>query len=191
MKKIVICLSGASGSIYAKELIEYFCLQNDVEIYCVASEKALLIFKEEIGEDFLVFTKKLSKKISVFDERNFNSPIASGSFKFDAIAIVPCSMKTLGKIANGIASNLICRASDVALKERRRLVIVPRETPLALTHLKNMCSIVEAGGIILPPCPAFYNKEKTLEDAIKFIVARIVMCMGFEQRLIPEWPSND
>ena len=132
-------------------------------------------------------TAEKIENISFFDESDFSAPPASGSFFFDAMAVIPCSMKTLGKIANSIADNLVVRAAEVALKERRTLVVVPRETPLALTHLRNMCSLSEAGASILPACPAFYQKPKSVADIADFIAARAAMAMGFKQNIFKEW----
>jgi len=195
-KRIVIAVTGASGIIYAQRLLSQL-LNYDVEIYCIVSNAAKEILKAEIigAPDIkqalrkIVENQNISKidKIKFFDEDNFFAPCASGSFNFDAMAIVPCSMKTLGKIANSIADNLIVRAAEVALKERRRLVVVPRETPLALTQLRNMCALAEAGAIVMGASPAFYTNPQSIEDLADFIVARILSCMGFKQKILKEW----
>ena len=123
----------------------------------------------------------------IYQEDDFSAPMASGSFKFDAMVVVPCSMKTLGKIANSIADNLIVRAAEVALKERRKLVIVPRESPMAMTQIQNMLTLSQAGAIVLPASPAFYYKPKTIEDMVTFIATRILISLEIEQTFLKEW----
>ena len=188
-KVVAVAISGASGMPYARRLLEILA-KNDFEIHAVASDASLPIFESETGISFADFKADFLKrfgKVKFYGESDFSAPIASGSFKFDAMSICPCSMKTLGLIANGCGSNLITRAADVALKERRRLVIVARETPLALTHLKNMCAATEAGAIVLPACPAFYGKADSVEDLVNFVAARTLAAMGFEQSEISPW----
>ena len=123
----------------------------------------------------------------IYNEDDFFAPMASGSFYFDCAVVVPCSMKTLGKIANSIADNLIVRAAEVALKERRKLIVVPRESPLATTQIRNMLTLSQAGAIILPASPAFYHKPKTIDNLIDFVVARILSAIGLNQELVKEW----
>lgn len=174
---------------YAKRLLEILA-ESQKQLYIVASTAAIPIFEAEIGVSFKKFSDDFSKKYKsakFYSEDDFSAPIASGSFRFDAMAICPCSMKTLGLIANGCGGNLITRAADVALKERRRLVLVARETPLALTHLRNMCAVTEAGGIILPACPAFYEKSESVAQLVNFVAARTVSAMGFAQNEIAQW----
>lgn len=190
-KRIVLGISGASGMPYAKKLAEFFA-KSGAQIFCVASADAKPIFEKETGVSFESFAGDISQNfanVKFFDNGDFNSPIASGSFNFDAMAICPCSMKTLGKLANSIADNLLVRAAEVALKERRKLIIVPRETPLALTQLRNMCALSEAGAIILPAAPAFYQKPESIGDLVDFIVARTISAMGFKQNILKEWGS--
>jgi 4-hydroxy-3-polyprenylbenzoate decarboxylase len=188
-KRIVIGISGASGLPYAKRLLEYFA-QDGASVYCVATRQAKEIFNDECGFPFDDYSAEILKKhsnVKFFDNGDFYAPIASGSFRFDAMAVCPCSMKTLGQLANSIADNLLLRAAEVALKERRRIVVVARETPLALTHLRNMCTLSEAGAIVFPACPAFYFKTKEVSDIVDFIAARTISAMGFRQNIIPEW----
>ena len=118
---------------------------------------------------------------------DFGEPPASGSFNFGAMAVLPCSMNTLGKIANSAADNLLVRAAEVALKERRRLVVCPRETPLALSHIENMRSLFLAGAVVMPACPAFYGKPESVLDLADFIAARAAAAMGFETKTVKEW----
>ena len=195
-KRAVVAVTGASGIIYALRLLKVL-MDNNAEIFCIATNSAKEILPCETGGAKDIYgalsrecPKEYAEKIeniSFFDESDFSAPPASGSFFFDAMAVIPCSMKTLGKIANSIADNLVVRAAEVALKERRTLVVVPRETPLALTHLRNMCSLSEAGASILPACPAFYQKPKSVADIADFIAARAAMAMGFKQNIFKEW----
>ncbi len=195
MKRMVLGISGASGSAYALSLAGHL-LKAGHEVHCVETAAARLIMKDELGAEGILEALSKDKSISlenlkVHDNANFYAPLASGSFRFDAMAVCPCSMKTLGKLAGGIADNLLCRAAEVALKERRRLVIVPRETPLALTHLRNMATLVEAGAVMLPACPAFYQKKaQSVEDMVDFISARALAAMGAEHQLLEEWGTK-
>jgi 4-hydroxy-3-polyprenylbenzoate decarboxylase len=126
-------------------------------------------------------------QIAYFDESNMYAPIASGSVKVDAMVVIPCSMKTLASIANGFASNLIERAADVTLKEKRKLIIVPRETPLSAIHLRNMLALAELGCHIIPAMPAFYHHPKRISDMVDFIAGRVLDSMGIENDLSPRW----
>lgn len=187
--RIALGICGASGMIYAEALVSMFA-RSGAELSVCASRAAKPVFGSETGTSFESFAASVSARhpnARFYADDDFSAPIASGSYMFDAMAVCPCSMKTLGLIANGIAQNLICRAADVALKERRRLVLVPRETPLALSHLRNMCAVAEAGGVVLPACPAFYGGEKTVSDIANFIAARTVSAMGFKQDSLAEW----
>lgn len=126
----------------------------------------------------------------VYDEKDITASIGSGSFVTEGMAIVPCSMHTLAGIAHGISDNLVLRAADVCLKERRKLVLVPRETPLSLVHLRNMTAAAEAGAIILPAMPAFYYRPKKIEDLVNFIVGRVLDNFGIEHTLFPRWAGS-
>ncbi len=188
-KKIAVGICGASGMPYARRLMEVLA-ESGASVYASASSEAKPIFKSELGIDFQDFANALSQKfpsVKFFDDFDFSAPIASGSFYFDAMAICPCSMKTLSRIATATGDNLICRAADVALKERRKLVLVARETPLSLIHLRNMVSVTEAGAVVLPACPAFYFKENTVKELVDFVVARTLSAMGIKQNLTAQW----
>ncbi len=195
-KRVIVAITGASGTIIGIHLLKIL-LRENVDIFCIVSTCAKKIIADEIenATDVISALKIVSNNcnlenidnIKLLEQNDFYAPPASGSFYFDAMAIVPCSMNSLGKLANSIADNLIIRSADVALKERRRLVICPRETPLALTHLQNMCKLSQAGAIIQPPLPAFYAKPKTVDDIAEFIAARIAQSMGFRTNLIKEW----
>ncbi|MDD4148618.1 MAG: UbiX family flavin prenyltransferase [Bacteroidales bacterium] len=171
-KHIVISITGASGSIYAKLLLEYLNnlpIKQKPEISVILSETGKKVADYELGNSF---SSIISNKI--YNINDFNAPFASGSSVADAMVVVPCSMGTLGRIAHGTSDNLICRAADVILKEKKKLILVTRETPLNLIHIKNMEIICLAGGIILPANPSFYLKPQSIEDVCMTIVNRIV-----------------
>lgn len=178
-KKIVIGVTGASGAIYAKKLMERLYMLNDQIASCgvVFSKAAREVWSYELqGEDFSNIPFK------IFEPDNFFAPFASGSAGYDTMIICPCSMGCLGRIANGISGDLISRAADVILKERGKLVLVSRESPLNLIHIRNMEIITQAGGIILPASPSFYASVQTLDDAINTVVERILMVAGFQTK---------
>ena len=183
--KIIVCITGASGVIYAKRLLEV--LRDKAEVSLVISNSAKRIIKEELNIDW----KDLKKLASNYNNNDdIFSPIASGSNKFDAVIVVPCSMKTLSAIANGYSSNLIVRVCDIALKERRRLIIMPREMPLNSIHLENMLKLSNLGAIIMPPIPAFYHKPKTVDDIVDFVVGRVLDLLGIENNLYKRWRDS-
>lgn len=195
--KLVLGLAGASGSIYAARLIRAL-METEGETYITASPASLRIFSEEYEtevkstEDVLSYisSKWNPKQIHKFHIRNFfdiGSDIASGSNSWDAMVVVPCSMKTVASLTAGLTENLIERAADVSLKERRRLIIVPRETPFNRIHLRNLLSLDEAGAIILPASPGFYQMPKTLDDLGDFIAGRIFNLLGVPHSLFPKW----
>lgn len=195
--KLVVGLAGASGSIYAARFLRAL-YEVEGESYLTASPAAIRIFSEEYetkvesAEDILSFveTKWKVKPKHKFHVRNFfdiGSDIASGSNRWDAMVVVPCSMKTVASLSHGLTENLIERAADVSLKERRRLIVVPRETPYNRIHLKNLLALDEAGAIILPASPGFYQIPKTLDDLGDFIAGRIFNLLGIEQTLYPKW----
>ena len=176
-RKIVVAVTGASGAIYAKVLFKKLLEIKDQldEIAVVFSTNAHEIWKYELNEDFKpVFPFRLYRK------DDFYAPFASGSSTFDTLIVSPCSMGTLGRIAHGISDDLITRAADVMLKERRKLILVPRETPFSLIHIENMKTITLAGGIICPAIPSFYSKPETLEQVVETVVERILNLAGFD-----------
>ncbi len=173
--KIIIAVTGASGSIYAKSLIDKLtALTHQVqEIALVFSDNAKEVWKLELGnEDFKNYTFK------TYSKNDFMAPFASGSAKFNTMIICPCSMGTMARIAQGISNDLITRAADVILKERRKLILVTRDTPLSLIHINNMKTITESGGIICPASPSFYSQPKTFEDLAATITDRIIDLVG-------------
>lgn len=175
-KKIVIAITGASGAIYAKILLNKLALlQNQIEeIGIIMSDNAKDVWQFELGDSSYDNTGFI-----FYNKKNFMAPFASGSAKYDTMIIIPCSMGTLGRIANGLSDDLTTRAADVILKERRKLILVARETPLNLIHINNMKTITEAGGIICPAVPSFYNKPKTIEDVAETVVNRVLDLAGF------------
>ncbi len=176
-KKIVIAVTGASGSIYAKLLLDKLQeLKNQInEIAIVMSDNAKEVWRLELDNE-----KYNDYPCKIYAKNDFMAPFASGSAKFDTMVIVPCSMGTLGRIAAGISDDLITRAADVVLKERRKLILVARDTPFNLIHIRNMAAITEAGGIICPAIPSFYSKPKTIEDLTMTVVNRVIDLIGLE-----------
>jgi len=189
VKNIVIGITGASGSIYAIRLIEEL-LKNNINIYVICTETGRKVVKFETGiniDEWIGSLNKTFNTIHLEDINNLFSSVASGSFKFDSMLILPCSMGTLAEISNGLAKNLLCRAADVALKEHRRLIIVPRETPFNAIHLENMLKLSRLGVTILPAMPAFYHKPETIEDLINFVVGKILDSLSIENTLFTKW----
>ena len=182
--EVVIGISGASGVGYGIRLLQV--LQGSV-IHLILTESARKIIKVETD-----FSPEDVEDLAdyVYAEDDFTAPIASGSYRFDAMVIIPCSMKTLAGVACGLSDNLIGRSAEICLKDRKRLVIVPRETPLSLIQLKNMVSVTEAGAIVLPACPAFYSRPQGLEDLIDVLVGRVLDLIGVENNLYPRWKGN-
>ena len=177
MKKIVVAVTGASGSIYAKLLTEKLLLLRDQieEISMILTENAKEVWRTELDNDDY---NKLPVKL--FTLQDFHAPFASGSGQYDTMIIVPCSMGTLGRIAAGTSGDLIARAADVVLKERRKLICVARETPYSLIHIKNMETITMAGGIICPATPSFYSKPATIEEVANTVVDRVIDLAGLK-----------
>ena len=169
--KIILAITGASGSIYARNLIEKFkSLNNQIdEVAVIFSDNAIDIWKHELGD--LPFFEKPFK---VYDNKSYFAPFASGSSNYNIMIICPCSMGMLGRIATGVSSDLVSRAADVMLKEKKRLIIVPRETPYNLIHINNMQILTQAGAIICPATPSFYNHPQTIDDLANTVVDRII-----------------
>lgn len=182
--KIVIGIGGSSGSIYAKQLIEKLASLQIKDVALVMSSNARINWEIEIGA---LDEKSLPYKC--YDNKDFFAPFASGSALYEIMVICPCSMGLLGRIAHGISDDLITRAADVMLKERRKLIIVPRESPLNIIHLKNMTALTEAGAIICPAMPSFYSRPATIEDLVDTVVHRIIDLMQIENNTY-RWGSN-
>ncbi|MGB4959733.1 MAG: UbiX family flavin prenyltransferase [Saprospiraceae bacterium] len=175
-KKIVLALGGSSVSIYALRLLNKLAfMKENLEVGVVMSENAILNWEIEIG-----LFNKTDWPFQFYTKRDFNAPFASGSAQYKTMIICPCSMGLLGRIAAGVSDDLITRAADVILKERRKLIMVPRETPYSLIHLRNMVTITEAGGIICPATPSFYSRPQTIEDMADTVVDRILDLAGLD-----------
>lgn len=184
--KIVVAITGASGSIYANVLFKRLEQLKDQieEVAVVMSDNAKDVWQHELGNtDF----EKLTYKI--YDRKNFYAPFASGSAKFNTMIVCPCSMGTLARIANGISDELISRAADVILKERRKLILITRDTPISLIHINNMKAVTEAGGIICPASPSFYSLPKTFEELALTVVDRALDLAGFDLQTF-RWGQN-
>ena len=184
-KKIALGITGASGAVYADVLMKKLATRNDVDIAFVMSDNAIDVWKYELdNENFNTYGFKM------FTINDYFAPFASGSSRYEALVICPCSMGTIGRIANGVSDNLITRAADVMLKERRKLICVARDTPYNLIHLNNMKIITEAGGIICPASPSFYSKPQTFEELASTVVDRIIGLLGLPIDTF-RWSENE
>ncbi len=175
--KIAVAITGASGSIYAKLLIEKLLTLKDQweELSLVMSNNAKEVWHTELGnEDYKNYP------VRYFDKHDFSAPFASGSAKYNIMIVAPCSMGTLGRIAGGISDDLVTRAADVILKERRKLILMVRDTPYNLIHIRNMETVTLAGGIICPATPSFYNKPQTIEAVAITVIDRVLDIAGFQ-----------
>ncbi|MBS1728641.1 MAG: UbiX family flavin prenyltransferase [Armatimonadetes bacterium] len=194
--RLVVAVTGASGAIYARRLLIH-ATKHYQEIFLCLSTQAIQVAETELGvtldrKNFqtLEWLGAEYPQIRLLDEKNFFTPPASGSFRHDGMVIVPCSMGTAGRIANGISNDLVTRAADVCLKEGRKLILVPREMPWNLIHLRNMTQLAEAGATILPACPAWYTSPTSLEELADTVVARILQNLGIEQKIQGEWMAE-
>jgi len=176
-RKIVVAITGASGAIYAQLLLQKLQqLSTQIaEVAVVMSDNARQVWEFELDN-----TDYNQLPFKFYAKNDFMAPFASGSARFDTMVIIPCSMGTLGRIAAGTSDDLICRAADVILKERRKLVLVARDMPLNLIHIRNMATVTEAGGIICPAVPSYYSKPKTIEDLAMTVVNRVIDLIGLE-----------
>ncbi len=181
--KFVVGISGASGAIYAKRVLDFLKTTPHV-VHLTASENALEIGKSEVGVDYREYGYPF------YSHRDFTAPFASGSAKYDAMAVIPCSMGTLGRIAHGYSDDLLARAADVFFKERRKVILVPRETPFSLIHIENMKLVTLAGATVIPAIPSFYTKPRTIEDAVDTVIARVLDHLGVDNHLRPRWQEE-
>jgi 4-hydroxy-3-polyprenylbenzoate decarboxylase len=188
-RDFVVAMTGASGAPYAIKLLRTL-LEGGHRVHLTISPSGSQVLREELGvnvslkafrADSLGITE--AERLIYHHHEDFSSGIASGSFLTGGMVVSPCSMSTLGAIAHGISTNLVTRAADVHLKERRKLILVPRETPLNLIHLENMASVTRAGAVVLPAMPGWYHQPKTLDDLVDFVVARICDVLGVSHRL--------
>ena len=197
---VAIAITGASGALYATRTLAAL-LTRGVHVELVISDYGRRLLRDELGDQATVenLMPYLAARfgggvaggtIAVHSNRDLGATIASGSHGCSGMAIVPCSMKTLAGVAHGLSRSLVERAADVMLKERRRLVIVPRETPMSLPQLRNMVLCAEAGAMILPAMPAFYQQPKTLDDLADFMAGKILSALGFDHDLYPGWTGR-
>jgi 4-hydroxy-3-polyprenylbenzoate decarboxylase len=209
MKRYILAITGASGSIFGVRLLEE--LLKTAEVHLVISSNTFPILHDETGLDWAVNRKSAefgvksleskkiqelirkqfrTKRLFFYEDKQMEAPVASGSFKTNGMLIVPCTMKTLSGIANGYANNLIERAADVTLKEGRSLLLSPREMPFSAIHLENMLKLARLGVKIAPPVPAFYHKPKDMDELIGFIVGKILDSFGIEHELFKRWGTK-
>ena len=183
-KRIIVAISGASGAVYGVRLLQVLGALDHVQTHLTVSAAGLLNLHHELN-----MSRAQVEALAhvVHPVHDVGAAIASGSFQCDGMVVAPCSMRTLAAVAHGLSDNLMTRAADVMLKERRRLILMVRETPLNLAHLRNMTSVTEMGGIIFPPLPSFYHRPQTLADMIDHTVSRVVDLLGLPQTLAPRW----
>jgi len=179
--RIVIAITGASGALYAQRLLDNLDARAH-EVHVVLSNYAHAVLAEELPGGLRLPAGAVQHGL-----KSMNVPFASGSNPFDAMVVIPCSMGTLGRIAHGTSDDVLLRAADVMLKERKRLILVPRETPLNLVHLKNLELLLLAGATILPANPSFYTRPQTVEQVVDTVVARVLDHLGLPQQLAPRW----
>ncbi len=196
-KTVAVAFTGASGMPYGLRLVE--CLiASGARVWLVYSQAAQIVAKQETDVVLSAQPREAQRmlearfaaaplQLSVYGREDWNAPFASGSNPPDAYVICPCSMGTLAKVAAGTADDLVCRAADVTLKEGRKLILVPRETPLSAIHLENMLRLSRAGAVILPPSPGFYHRPQSVAEVVDFVVARILDQLGVAHQLMPRW----
>ena len=180
-RRIIVAISGASGAVYGARLLQVLQGQSGIETHLVVSDAGWRNLQHELDMN------RPAVEALAHHVANVGAAIASGSFQCHAMVVAPCSMRTLAAIAHGLADNLLTRAADVALKERRRLVLMVRESPLHLTHLRNMVAVTEMGGIICPPLPAFYLRPQTVGEVVDYSVARVLDLIDVPHNLAPRW----
>jgi 4-hydroxy-3-polyprenylbenzoate decarboxylase len=199
-KTVAVAFTGASGMPYGLRLVE--CLLGaGVRVWLLYSQAAQIVAKQELDLVLPAQPREAQRllaarfgaqegRLTVFGRDDWNAPLASGSNPPDAYVICPCTMGTLAKVAAGVADDLVCRAADVALKEGRKLIVVPRETPLSQIHLENMLRLARAGAVILPPNPGFYQRPQSVAEVVDFVVARILDRLDVPHRLVPRWGDD-
>ena len=181
--KIVVAITGASGAIYAKQLLD-FLKHTEHQIDIAYSDNARIVWNDELGGKFEDYG------YPTYSKKNFKAPFASGSAKYDQMVIIPCSMGTMGRIAHGISDDLITRAADVFLKEKRKLILVPRDTPFNLIHVENMKLLMLAGASIIPAIPSFYSKPKSIDEVVNTVVSRVLDQMGIDNDLMKPYEGK-
>ncbi|MDP3744343.1 MAG: UbiX family flavin prenyltransferase [Methylotenera sp.] len=183
-KRLIVAITGASGASYGVRLLQVLSEMPNIETHLVISDSGLLNLQQELNMNRMQLEELADVTHNVND---VGGSIASGSFQSDGMVMAPCSMRTLAAVAHGLSDNLITRAADVMLKERRRLILMVRETPFNLAHLRNMTSVTEMGGIIYPPLPCFYHRPQTIADIIDHTVSRVIDLLGVPNELAPRW----
>lgn len=192
MKKYIVGITGASGSIYAYSLISTL-LKLNFEVFIIATKPAIEVMSFELEmpfEEILKDFSKISNNYHIESIDNYFSKIASGSHKTNGMVITPCTMGTIGRISNGSSDNLLIRTADVCLKEKRPLVITPRESPLNCIHLENMLKLSQSGAVIMPISPSFYHKPKSIQDIVDYQIGRILDLLGIDYDIIQRWEGN-
>ena len=185
--KIVVAMTGASGAIYTQRLLDNLDPRKH-EIHLISTKHAREVGQLELPKGEL----KIAPSVIQYDENgSMFVPFVSGSAKLDAMVVIPASMGTIGRVANGVSDSTIARAADVFLKERRKLILVPREAPYNLIHLRNMAALTEAGATIIPASPSFYTKPKTITELVDTVIARVLDHLGIEHQLVKRWRSNE
>ena len=182
--RILVAITGASGSLYAQRLLDNLDPQAH-EVHVVLSRYARTVMATELAGGL-----RLPEGAKTHALKSMNAPFASGSNAFDAMVVIPCSMGTLGRIAHGYAEDLLLRAADVMLKERRKLILVPRETPLSLVHVRNFELLLLAGATLIPASPSFYTRPKTVGQVVDTVIARVLDHLGIPQRLVQRWQEE-
>ena len=183
-RRLIVAITGATGAVYGVRLLQQLAATPGVETHLVVTDAAALTLHQEMDmqrRDVEAMAHVVHKN------RDIGASIASGSFQSDGMVVAPCSMKTLASVAHGLSDNLVARAADVVLKERRRLVMMVRETPFNLAHLRNMTAVTEMGGIVFPPLPSFYHKPASIEEMVDHTVGRVIDLFGLEHGLAPRW----
>lgn len=193
---LVVAMTGASGSPYALKLLRTLCRAGRT-VHLTVSPSAVQVLRQETGISLSLdhfdpapLGELAPGRLVYHHYQDFSAGIASGSVLTGGMVVIPCSMSTLGAIAHGVTPNLITRAADVHLKERRKLILVPRETPLSLVHIENMARVTRAGAVVLPAMPGWYHRPQTIDDLIDFIVGRVCDQLGIENRMIERWGSE-
>ncbi len=182
--RLIVAITGATGAVYGVRLLRVLQANPDIETHLMISDAGVLNLHQELD-----LGRKEVEALAdvVHNVRDIGASIASGSFQSEGMVVAPCSMKTLASVAHGLSDNLISRAADVVLKERRRLVLMVRETPFNLAHLRNMTAVTEMGGIIFPPLPGFYQRPKTIDDMVDHTVGRVLDLFAIPHALTPRW----
>jgi 4-hydroxy-3-polyprenylbenzoate decarboxylase len=182
--RILVGITGASGSLYARLLVEKLLTYSEIEVSVIVTDNGLAVMHHEDRTDWLA-----DPRLRRYDNRDLFAAPASGSARFEAMVIAPCSMGTVGRIASGVSNDLLTRAADVMLKERRRLIVVPRETPMNTIHLRNLATLSECGAVVCPAAPSFYTRPESVEEVCATVTDRVVSLLGLDPG-IKEWGAN-